>query len=220
MVLTLGLPCLLIYLSLGYAWRVFAFVFLLLFYFFPSPPIRSGEVFSSVIFFLSFSSFVFFLGCSDGMEREACVCDHGYERSDLCAEIIIVVYQSYSHLVVFVYFSLNLLYLCWLGTYFFSWLQQPGDENGLTSTCWCLCGTKNGEGTASQRLLLCCSISNASKLRRLNHETDRYSQGNLCIVPTALCRRLSKHLPVCSTKLIRYDSNDDVTKFRIARSKK
>ena len=53
MVLTLGLPCLLIYLSLGYAWRVFAFVFLLLFYFFPSPPIRSGEVFSSVIFFLS-----------------------------------------------------------------------------------------------------------------------------------------------------------------------
>ena len=41
-----------------YAWRVFAFVFLLLFYFFPSPPIRSGEVFSSVIFFLSFSSFV------------------------------------------------------------------------------------------------------------------------------------------------------------------
>ena len=55
-VLTLGLPCLLIYLSLGYAWRVFAFVFLLLFYFFPSPPIRSGEVFSSVIiFFLSFS---------------------------------------------------------------------------------------------------------------------------------------------------------------------
>ena len=50
MVLKLGLPCLLIYLSLGYAWRVFAFVFLLLFYFFPSPPIRSGEVFSSVIF--------------------------------------------------------------------------------------------------------------------------------------------------------------------------
>ena len=24
------------------------------------------------------------------MEREACVCDHGYERSDLCAEIIII----------------------------------------------------------------------------------------------------------------------------------
>ena len=72
--------------------------FFLLFYFFPSPPIRSGEVFSSVIFFLSFSSFVcvcvcvcvFFL-CSDGMEREACVCDHGFERSDLCAEIIIII---------------------------------------------------------------------------------------------------------------------------------
>ena len=24
------------------------------------------------------------------MEREACVCDHGFERSDLCAEIIII----------------------------------------------------------------------------------------------------------------------------------
>ena len=24
------------------------------------------------------------------MEREACVCDHGFERSDLCAEIIIM----------------------------------------------------------------------------------------------------------------------------------
>ena len=34
--------------------------------------------------------FVFF-GCCDGMEREACVCDHGYERSDLCAEIIIII---------------------------------------------------------------------------------------------------------------------------------
>ena len=30
-------------------------------------------------------------GCSDGMESEACVCDHGYERSDLCAEIIIII---------------------------------------------------------------------------------------------------------------------------------
>ena len=196
------------------------FCFFALVLFFPFPSDQIGGGFLVCYFFPLFLFFFFFFGCSDGMEREACVCDHGYERSDLCAEIIIVVYQSYSHLVVFVYFSLNLLYLCWLGTYFFSWLQQPGDENGLTSTCWCLCGTKNGEGTASQRLLLCCSISNASKLRRLNHETDRYSQGNLCIVPTALCRRLSKHLPVCSTKLIRYDSNDDVTKFRIARSKK
>ena len=40
-------------------------------------------------FFVLF--FLFFLGCSDGMEREACVCDHGYERSDLCAEIIIII---------------------------------------------------------------------------------------------------------------------------------
>ena len=24
------------------------------------------------------------------MEREACACDHGFERSDLCAEIIII----------------------------------------------------------------------------------------------------------------------------------
>ena len=26
------------------------------------------------------------------MEREACVCDHGLERSDLCAEIIIIIF--------------------------------------------------------------------------------------------------------------------------------
>ena len=25
------------------------------------------------------------------MEREACVCDHGFERSDLCAEVIIII---------------------------------------------------------------------------------------------------------------------------------
>ena len=25
------------------------------------------------------------------MEREACVCDHGFERSDLCAEIVIII---------------------------------------------------------------------------------------------------------------------------------
>ena len=65
-------------------------LFLLLFYFFPSPPIRSGEAFSSVIFSL-FLFFYLFLGCSDGMEREACVCNHGLERSDLCAEIIIII---------------------------------------------------------------------------------------------------------------------------------
>ena len=64
-------------------------LFLLLFYFLPSPPIRSGEAFSSAIFPL-FLFFYLFLGCSDGTEREACVCDHGLERSDLCAEIIII----------------------------------------------------------------------------------------------------------------------------------
>ena len=57
-----------------------------MFYFFPSPPIRSGEAFSSVIF-SSLSLLLFVFGCSDDMEREACVCDHGFERSDLCAEI-------------------------------------------------------------------------------------------------------------------------------------
>ena len=29
------------------------------------------------------------------MEREACVCDHGYERSDLCAEIIIIIITTF-----------------------------------------------------------------------------------------------------------------------------
>ena len=64
-------------------------LFLLLFYFVPSPPIRSGEAFSSVVFPL-FLFFYLFFGCSDGMEREAFVCDHGLERSYLCAEIIII----------------------------------------------------------------------------------------------------------------------------------
>ena len=67
-------------------------LFLLLFYFFPSPPLRSdrGRLFR-LLFFPLFLFFFFFLGCSDGMEREACVCDHGFERSDLCAEIIIII---------------------------------------------------------------------------------------------------------------------------------
>ena len=64
-------------------------LFLLLFYFSPSPPIRSEEALSSVCFPL-FLFFSLVFGCSDGMEREACVCDHGLERSDLCAEIIIL----------------------------------------------------------------------------------------------------------------------------------
>ena len=31
------------------------------------------------------------------MEREACVCDHGFERSDLCAEIIIIIIADGPH---------------------------------------------------------------------------------------------------------------------------
>ena len=58
-----------------------------------SLPLRSDRGrFSRLLFFSSLSLLLFvFLGCSDGMEREACVCDHGYERSDLCAEIIIII---------------------------------------------------------------------------------------------------------------------------------
>ena len=56
-----------------------------------SLPLRSDRGrFSRLLFFSSLSLLLFvFFGCSDGMEREACVCDHGFERSDLCAEIII-----------------------------------------------------------------------------------------------------------------------------------
>ena len=58
-----------------------------------SLPLRSdrGRFSRLLFFFLFFSSFVCVVGCSDGMEREACVCDHGFERSDLCAEIIIII---------------------------------------------------------------------------------------------------------------------------------
>ena len=61
-----------------------------------SLPLRSDRGrFSRLLFFSSLSLLLFvFLGCSDGMEREACVCDHGYERSDLCAEIIIILEDS------------------------------------------------------------------------------------------------------------------------------
>ena len=59
--------------------------------FFPLPSDQIGGGFLVCYFFLSFSSFVCVFGCSDGMEREACVCDHGFERSDLCAEIIIII---------------------------------------------------------------------------------------------------------------------------------
>ena len=65
--------------------------FLLVFYF--SLLLRSDRGrFSRLLFFSSLSLLLFvFFGCSDGMEREACVCDHGFERSDLCAEIIIII---------------------------------------------------------------------------------------------------------------------------------
>ena len=61
-------------------------------FYFP-PPLRSDRGrFSRLLFFSSLSLLLFvFLGCSDGMEREACVCDHGFERSDFCAEIIIII---------------------------------------------------------------------------------------------------------------------------------
>ena len=99
-VLTLGLSCLLIYLSLGYAWRVFAFFFFFFFFcsrFIFSLPLRSDRGrFSRLLFFSSLSLLLFvFFGCSDGMEREACVCDDGFERSDLCAEIIIIIMQGH-----------------------------------------------------------------------------------------------------------------------------
>ena len=72
--------------------------------------------------------FVFF-GCSDGMEREACVCDHGYERSDLCAEIIIIIIISL--------FSLELLDRFLRGNFsrkFWGWRGQQflGKKTSLT----------------------------------------------------------------------------------------
>ena len=71
----------------GLCFCFFALVFIF------SLPLRSDRGrFSRLLFFSSLSLLLFvFFGCSDGMEREACVCDHGYERSDLCAEIIIII---------------------------------------------------------------------------------------------------------------------------------
>ena len=62
-----------------------------------SLPLRSDRGrFSRLLIFSSLSLLLFvFFGCSDGMEREACVCDHGYERSDLCAEIIIIIITKF-----------------------------------------------------------------------------------------------------------------------------
>ena len=47
---------------------------------FPSPPIRSGEAFSSVIFSSLSLLFVFLDVAMVWKGREACVCDHGFER--------------------------------------------------------------------------------------------------------------------------------------------
>ena len=66
------------------------FCFFALVLFFPFLSDQIGGGFLVCYFFSSLSLLLFvFFGCSDGMEREACVCDHGFERSDLCAEIII-----------------------------------------------------------------------------------------------------------------------------------
>ena len=73
------------------------FCFFALVLFFPFPSDQIGGGFLVCYFFSSLSLLLFvFFGCSDGIEREACVCDHGYERSDLCAEIIIIIIMVYS----------------------------------------------------------------------------------------------------------------------------
>ena len=60
-----------------------------------SPPLRSdrGRFSRLLFFFLSFSSFVcVFLDVAMVWKgKPASVCDHGFERSDLCAEIIIII---------------------------------------------------------------------------------------------------------------------------------
>ena len=76
----------------GLCFRFFALVL-----FFPLPSDQIGGGFLVCYFFSSLSLLLFvFFGCSDGMEREACVCDHGFERSDLCAEIIKIIIM-YTH---------------------------------------------------------------------------------------------------------------------------
>ena len=73
-----------------YIYLLFFFFALVLFF---SLPLRSDRGrFSRLLFFSSLSLLVFvfvfvFVFVCDGMEREACVCDHGFDRSDLCAEI-------------------------------------------------------------------------------------------------------------------------------------
>ena len=41
------------------------------------------------------------------MEREACVCDHGYERSDLCAEIIIIIIILITIVAIWIHVGLS-----------------------------------------------------------------------------------------------------------------
>ena len=67
------------------------FCFFALVLFFPLPSDQIGGGFLVCYFFPLFLFFCLFFLCSDGMEREACVCDHGFERSDLCAEIKIII---------------------------------------------------------------------------------------------------------------------------------
>ena len=66
-------------------------LFFALVLFFPLPSDQTGGGLLVCYFFPLFLFFYLFFGCSDGMESEACVCDHGFERSDLCAEIIIII---------------------------------------------------------------------------------------------------------------------------------
>ena len=92
MVLTLTWSVLLAYLFVSWillGGSLLLFFALVLFFPLPSDQIGGGFL---VCYFTSLSLLLFvFFGCSDGMEREACVCDHGLERSDLCAEIIIII---------------------------------------------------------------------------------------------------------------------------------
>ena len=66
-------------------------LFFALVLFFPLPSDQIGGGFLVCYFFLSFSSFICFLDVAMVWKGKACVCDHGFERSDLCAEIIIII---------------------------------------------------------------------------------------------------------------------------------
>ena len=53
------------------------------------------------------------------MEREACVCDHGLERSDLCAQIIIII----------IIISLFRLFVAVAAIYTINRASSPSEEN-------------------------------------------------------------------------------------------